>query len=105
MFIARFFASLEEDFLKALDKISNENIFSNQSRTVLKAVRLDHIWPVRFQLTYIIKQQVFNSGFWWQFDMDNLVRIDGFCIYHLIFTRPLYYSQSKIKLENLTVHP
>jgi hypothetical protein len=41
----------------------------------------------------------------WQFDMDNLVRIDGFCIYHLIYTRPFYCSQSKIKLENLTVHP
>ena len=26
---------------------------------------IEHIWPVRFHLTYITKQQVFNSGFGW----------------------------------------
>ena len=32
---------------------------------IAKAGRLDHIWPVRLQLTYITKQQAFKSGFWW----------------------------------------
>jgi len=32
---------------------------------IAKAGRLDHIWPVRLQLTYITIQQAFNSGFCW----------------------------------------
>jgi len=30
-----------------------------------KAGLSDHILPVRFQFTYIAKQQILNSGFWW----------------------------------------
>lgn len=35
-----------------------------QTLTV-KAGHVDHIWPVRLHLTYIIIKQAFNTGFGW----------------------------------------
>ena len=37
----------------------------HQSLFSAKAGRIDNIWPVSLQLTYITKQQALNSGFGW----------------------------------------
>ena len=57
------------------------NIFNFQLHTA-KAGLIDHISPVRLQFTYIAKQQILNSGFWWSKCIrQTLVKVTDFSIY------------------------
>jgi hypothetical protein len=57
--------SIREGFGKQLMFGSDQMVWPEAISMAAKAGRLDHIWSVRLQLSYITKQQALNSGFWW----------------------------------------
>ena len=59
-------ASLRKPLSHSVYSLHSANIvFPKHIRLASKAVLIDHISPGRLQFTYIAKQQILNSGFWW----------------------------------------
>jgi len=73
----------------------DETYKSSLSGLSAKAGLIDHISPGRLQFTYIAKQQIHNSGFWWSILTGQLC-LNPLIYFGILFT---FFSGTTLKIS------